>query len=259
MKTDRALRVRSLDITARAQEEKKGIGITELVAIIGLMVSILVAGTSLLSASGNVPSWWFHFSLIFLIALAFSVPSMVFGKPLSKRVKKLRLERKQNAIAQKRFAEFKDLVENGRRFTLGIFSVLDRLRGQFEPEIKEKMGLLPIYLIQNYNRTDVENPLNTLAYRLEGFSKMTLKDLTLSAEQFDMILRMCKKNIVLVSTFVREIKREHTIPEHIEKEYEAFREKYNDFMKDCTRYFHKLNQELGEIIVSEHFDYAKKW
>jgi hypothetical protein len=74
-----------------------------------------------------------------------------------------------------------------------------------------------------------------------------------------MILLICKKNIALVSTFVREIKKEHTIPDHIEKEYDAFREKYNDFMKDCNKYFHKLNQELGEIIISEHFDYAKKW
>jgi len=245
-------------LTANEKEEKKGLGITELVAIVGLMVSILVAGTTLLSRTGYVPEWWFHSSLILLILLAFSVPCMIFAKPISKKVNKLKLERKQNAIAQKHFAEFKDLVWDARTFTLGIFSVLDRLRGQFEPEIKEKTGLLPIYLMQTYNRNDVESPWDTLRYSLEGFDG-TLRDLTLLADRFDLILGICKKNIALTSIFAREIKKEHKIPDHIEKEFEGFREKYNDFMKDCVKYFHKLNQELGERIIPEHFDYVEKW
>lgn len=43
------------------KEEKKGLGIRELVEIVGVMVTILIAGTSLLSASGYVPLWFVSF------------------------------------------------------------------------------------------------------------------------------------------------------------------------------------------------------
>jgi len=223
------------------------------------LLTILNVATFLMVEREKIPTWYWWSSLVILsIGVAYITVGR-YGKSWDAKIDAWRKRRKQNAIAQKHFGEFKDLVRNGRSFTLGIFSVSDRLRGQFEPEIKEKMGLLPIQLIQNYSRNDVEGRWNTLIYRLDVFNEITLRELTLSAEQFDMILRICKKNISLVATFAREMKKEHTIPNHIEKEYDAFREKHNDFMKDCTKYFHKLNQELGEIIVSEHFDYAKKW
>ena len=238
------------------KEEKRGFKASDFVLVVLAILGIM---NTLMIDRAKIPDWYFYSSIgLIVVATAVFFVSH-FGRSWDDKINAWREERKRNAIAQRHFGEFKDIVRNGRRFTLGIFSVLDRLRGQFEPEIKEKMGLLPIYLIQTYNRNDVENLLNTLIYRLEGFDGITLRELTLSAEQFDMVLRICKKNIALVSIFAREIKKEHKIPDHIEKEYEGFREKYNDFMKDCTRYFHKLNQELGEIILSEHFDYAKKW
>ena len=238
------------------KEEKRGFRASDFVLV---LLAILGIMNTLMIDRAKIPDWYFYTSIGLIVAATVVFFVSHFGSSWDDKINAWRKRRKQNAIAQKYFGEFKDLVRNGRRFTLGIFGVLDRLRGQFEPEIKEKMGLLPIQLIQNYNRNDVEGRWNTLTYRLDVFNEITLRELTLSAEQFDMILRLCKKNIALVSTFAREIKKEHTIPDHIEKEYEAFREEYNDFMKDCNSYFHKLNQELGEIIVSEHFDYAKKW
>ena len=54
----------------KEEEKKKGLDIKDWVQLVGVMVAILVAGTTLLSLSGKVPSWWFDFSLILLIARA---------------------------------------------------------------------------------------------------------------------------------------------------------------------------------------------
>ena len=222
------------------------------------MVSILVAGTVLLSNSANIPWWWFHFSFIVLIALTLSIPTVIFFKPIAERVKKWRQKRKRNAIAQKYFAEFKDLAEGFGSASYGIFSVLDGLRGHFEPKIREKMGLLPIRLLQIHNRNDVESPMYHLKEKFKECNE-TFRELALLIEQFNIILEICEKTSKLIREFGTEIKQEHKIPEHIEREYEESREKYNDFIKYYERFCHKLNQELGENAFSEHFDLSKKW
>jgi len=240
--------------------EKQRLGIKELLQGIGVIVAILVAGTSLLSNIGNVPSWWFVSSLLVLIALTFFVPSVIFFKTISKRVGTIILKRERNEIAKKYLDEFRDLIKNGKYETLEIFNVLTKLRQEFEPKIEEKMGLLPIYLIQTYSRTKVEYLWNSLINDLETFNEITLRGLNLSAQQFKTILYICTENIKIASIFAIEIKKEYEIPDHVEKEFEAFREKHNDFMKDCKTLFHKLNRELDEIIISEgSFEYAQKW
>ena len=240
------------------QKEKKSPRLTELFAFVSVMVSIIIAGTSLLNYSGNVPLWWFHFSFIVLIALTFFTPLMVFAQPISERFKKFTLKRKRNAIAHKYFAEFKEIVDGFGSASYSIFEILDNLRSNFEPKIREKMGLLPIYLIQVHNRNDVDSPLHWLKERFKENNE-TFRELTLLNDQLNIILQICEKTIKLNSEFVREIKKEYQVPEHIEREYEESREKYNDFIKNYERYCHKLNQELGERVFSEHFDLAKKW
>jgi hypothetical protein len=57
-------------------------------------VSILIASTTLLNNSGNLPSWWFSFSLIVLIALIFFMPIMIFAEPVREKIRDIRLRRK---------------------------------------------------------------------------------------------------------------------------------------------------------------------
>ena len=75
------------------QKEKKS-RLTELFAFVGVMVSIIIAGTTLWNYSGNVPSWWFQSSFIFLVLLTFFTIVIFFHKPLSERTWKFRLQRK---------------------------------------------------------------------------------------------------------------------------------------------------------------------
>ena len=97
------------------QQEEKDSRIRDIATIIGVMVSFLIAGTSLFSNIEKIPWWWFHFSFIILIALTFFVPIAIFFKPISKRLTEYRLKRKQNAVSRKYFSEFYDLIRNERK------------------------------------------------------------------------------------------------------------------------------------------------
>jgi membrane protein YdbS with pleckstrin-like domain len=83
-----------------AEEQKKSPKIAELATVVSVMVSILIAGTTLLNYSGNLPSWWFGFSLILLIALTFFMPVMIFARPVREKIRRTKLERKQRAMFQ---------------------------------------------------------------------------------------------------------------------------------------------------------------
>ena len=238
------------------QKEKKEP--RRLFEVLTIIVAVLVAGTTLWSNREKVPELWFNTTLIVLVVI---VAVMMLDRTSSfwlNRLREGRKKRERNRIARKYFAEFKDLVDGFRSASYGIFSVLQNLRGHFEPKIREKMGLLPLYLLQVHNRNDVESPLNSLKRKFDEGNE-TFRELTLLIDQFNIILEICEKMLKLMFEFQREIKKEYKMPERIETEYEEFREKYNDFIKYYKRYCHKLNQELGESVFSEHFDLAKKW
>lgn len=92
-------------------EEKKSSRITELTALISVITSFVIAGTYLLNYSGNIPSWWFLFSFILLIALVLVMLFAVFAKPISERIKKSKVKRKRNSVSKKYFSEFITLVK----------------------------------------------------------------------------------------------------------------------------------------------------
>jgi len=245
--------------TNEKEEKKKTPRITELVAIVSVMVTILIAGTSLLGNQTNVPWWWFNFSFIILIALTFFIPSVVFYGPISRRLKERKLERKQDEVAEKYFAEFKDLADSFGRVSDSLSSVLDRLRGQFEPKLKEKTGLLPIYLIQEHGRNDLTHPLYTLSKGFEESNK-SFRELVLLLDEFDTIINIANRVLRIVSIFAREMKKDYSIPDNIESEYEDFRDKYNAFLRDFRKYCRKANQEIGETFFPEFAgEFAKKW
>lgn len=239
------------------QEEKKEP--RRLFEFLTIVVAVLVAGTTLWSNREKVPEWWFNTTSIVLFII---VAVMVLDKTspfLSDKLREWRTERNRNKIARKYFPEFKDLVDGFvMNASYGIFGTLQNLRGHFEPIMREKIGLIPLYLLQVHNRNDIEGPIYSLKRRFDESSE-TFSELLLSVDQFNIILEICEKILKMIFDFQREIKKEHKMPERIETEYEESREKYNDFIKYYKRYCHKLNQELGESFFSEHFDLAKKW
>lgn len=245
-------------MTKIEQEEKKALGIRELVEIVGLIVAILVAGTSLLSSSENVPWWWFHFSFIVLIALAFSIPSVIFAKPISRRLNESKLRRKRNAIARKYFLGFRDLVDASRRFDSSIRSIEDSLRTHYSNDIKSSLAR---HVLQSHVELEIRHTFFEIEERLKESNK-TFRDLYLIMRQLEFCLDIYTRHLKNIEVFVHEITSQtgKPIAKGIEAEFEAFREKFNYFVKDFRDYCQKVNQELGERKFPEWaIDYVKKW
>jgi len=239
------------------QKEKKEP--RRLFEILTIIVAVLVAGTTLWSNREKVPELWFNSTLIVLVVI---VAVMMLDRTSSfwlNRLSEWREEGKRNKIAGEYFPEFRDLVDSFGSVSYSLFRVLDDLRGHFNQKLKEKMGLLPIYLVQVHNKSDVESPLYYLKERFNE-SNETFRDLALLVSQFAIILGILEKNLEFISTFAREIKKEHTIPNNIEIEYEEFRDKYNNLLRDFKKYCHRINREIGEDKFPEFVAHsAKKW
>ena len=216
----------------------------EWVKVVGYIASILVASTSLLSASENVPAWWFHFSLIFLMGLVFSVPCVIFTKPISKRIKRYRLGKKQNTIAQRHFSRFEDLVYTAKRFNSPLMRVKDSLRTHYENKIQSSLAMDAL-------RSNIESEIRNKFFEIEEMlkeSNKTFRDLYLIVKQFELCLYIYKGQLKIIEEFAHEmmVQTNKPIAKGIEAEYEAFREKFNDFVKDFKDYCRIANKELGE-------------
>jgi len=238
--------------------EKKALGIRELVAIVGLMVAIIVAGTSLLSSVENVPWWWFHFSFIVLIALSFSIPIAIFIRPISRRIKKFRLKSQRNKVSRKHFSQFKDLVDTAFRFSSDVRSIEESLRTHYKNEIKSS---LVRHVLQNHAESELRNAFFEIKARLDEFNK-SFRDLYLIMGNFEFCLNIYTRHLKIIEEFVHEIMYTTNKPivKGIEANFEAFREKFNYFVKDFRDYCQKVNQELGERMFPEWaIDYVKKW
>lgn len=245
-------------MTVEEPEEKKSPRITEIAAVVGVMVSILVAATSLLSNSGNLPSWWFDFSLILLIALTFFMPTVIFARPIKERIEELRLVRRRDAVARKYSSKFKDLVIRSRNFNNTIRYILDSLRRHYENDIKSRLAM---HVLESYNESEVQNILYNIEREIDE-SESRFCYLLLIMKHFEMLLDIYKRNLKVIEVFVHEIMSttEKPIAKGIEADFEAFREKYNDFIKDITDFCHTINQETKGWNFPEHsFEYLKKW
>jgi len=241
------------------QKEKKP-RITELVSVISVIVTILIAGTSLLSSSENVPEWWFLFSFIFLVALTFVIPSVIFAKPISRKIKNYRLKKKQNAIAREHFSRFQDLVDTAKRFASPIGSVSNSLRTHYHNTIKSELALR---VLQSYSEVGIQNKFFEIEERLKESDK-TFRDLYLIMKHFEFSLNAYIRQLKIIEVFAHEMMfhagKPVAIAKGIEDEFEAFREKFNDFVKDFKDYCRIVNKELGEIKFPEGaIDRIKKW
>lgn len=242
------------------KEEKKSPRIAELAVVIGVIVSILVAATSLLSNSGNLPLWWFYSSLILLVILALSMPIMVFAKPFREGIREVRLKRKRDSVSRKYASQFKDLVASSRTFNYGIRETMDSLRSYYANEIKSQ---LVMFIMQDYSPTqqEIDNILFNVEKDIQTSDK-TSRDLYLAMIRFESVLDTYTRNLKITEVFVREIMSStgKPLPIGIEANFEAFREKYNDFIKDVNDLCHKINQEsLSQYFPELSFEYLKKW
>jgi hypothetical protein len=245
-------------MTAEIPEGKKGPRITEIVAIVTLMVSILVAVTSLLSNSGNLPSWWYQFSFVFLIILMFSVPIILFQGPIRDWVADVMLTRGRDSVSRKHASEFRDLVVGADNFTNLISALLGNIRRHYANEIKSSLAM---HALESYNEQEARNELYKIRADIEE-SDVNFRELCLHMDKFEMVLNTFKRSLKILEVFAHEVMTsgEKPIAKGIEAEYEAFREKYNDFLKDLTAFCHKMNQETEAYDFPEHhFEYLKKW
>lgn len=238
-------------------ETRKTSRITELAAVVSVMVSILVAATSLLSNSGNLPSWWFDFSLILLIALTFFIPIMIFVRPIRERIEQKKLERKLNGIAREYFPKLKDLVIKSRYFNNSVRTLMDNIKRHYENETKSQLAS---HVLGSYNENETYNRTVVIEKEIEESDK-TYRNLCLLMERFEPVLESYKRNLKIHEVFAHEIMTasDKPIAKGLEADYEAFREKYNDFLKDVTDFCHGINQETGRWDFPEHsFEYLKK-
>jgi hypothetical protein len=214
------------------KEEKKGPRITEFAVVVGIMVPILVAVTSLLSNSGNVPLWWFYFSLIVLIALFLFTPMMIFAHPIRERINRARLERKRNAVSRKYASQFKDLVECSMRLNYDTRSIMDNLRNHYATDIKSQLAMSSL---QDHGQQQIDYLMLDIEKDIDESDK-TYRELRLIMKRFEAVSDIQRRNLKIVEVFAYEITTAtgKAIAKGIETEFETFREKYNDFVKDMT-------------------------
>jgi hypothetical protein len=240
------------------KEEKKGPRIAELAAVVGVMVSILIASTTLLNNSGNLPSWWFSFSLIVLIALIFLMPIMIFARPVREKIRDIRLRRKRDSVSRKYASEFKDLVERSRVLNYDTRTIMDSLRNHYNNDIKSQLAMSSL---QDYGQQGTNDIMFDIERDIDASNK-TYSDLRLIMRRFESVSDIHKRHLKIIEVFAHEmmITMEKPIAKGIEAEFEAFREKYNDFVKDMTDFCHKMNQESKSHEFPERsFEYLKKW
>jgi hypothetical protein len=240
------------------KEEKKGPRITEFAVVVGVMVSILVAVTSLLSNSGNLPLWWFYSSLIALTALIFSIPMMIFAHPIRERIRRARLERKRDAVSRKYASQFKDLVECSRRLNYDTRTIMDSLRNHYTNDIKSQLAMSSL---QDYNQQGTNEIMFDIERDIDASDK-TYRDLLLIMKRFESVSDIQRRNLKIIEVFAHEMMTttEKPIAKGIEAEFEAFREKYNYFVKDINDFCNKVNQESKSNDFPERsFEHVKKW
>lgn len=241
-------------------EKEKSPKITELAAVVGVMVSILVAATSLLSNSGNLPPWWFDFSLILLIALTFFMPTMIFAKPIKERIREARLNRKRDSVSRKHASEFKDLVINFRKCHYEFKNLVDNLRSHYRDSIQNRLTT-HILEQESQNGNEINNILFTMEKEIDE-SEKTFREIYLLMKRFEFILTNFQKNLKVVEVFVHEIMSTtgKPISKGIEGEYESFREKYNYYLNDFSKFCHKMKQEAECRDFPEYsFSHLEKW
>jgi hypothetical protein len=241
-------------------EKEKSPKITELAVVFGVMVSIVVAVTSLLANIANLPLWWFWFSFVLLMVLAILLPTVIFAERIKGRIRQVRLSRKRNSVSRKHALGFKEQVANFRRYGYDFKSIVDNLRSHYVENIKSQL-ITHILQQESQNGNEINNSLFLMEKEIEESDK-TYPSIYLLAKRFEFILTSFQKSLKVIEVFVHEMASNAGKPvsKGIEKDYESFRERYNDFLNDFSKFCHKMNQEAECRDFPEYsFSHLEKW
>lgn len=76
----------------------------------------------------------------------------------------------------------------------------------------------------------------------------------LIAKHLEDVLRTYWRNIRIIEEFVHDIRdsKGKPIDKGVERNYESFREQYNLFLNDFTKFCRRVNQEMGETLLPEY-------
>jgi hypothetical protein len=244
------------------KEKKRGLDVQVWVALVGFVVSVLVAITTLLSLGRDVPSWWFESSLVFLIALALSMPAVVFWKPISERVMRFKKTRKEDSIVRWHFKEFEGLIEKLQRVLYPISDLWNMTKTHYQTHHvrpTDNVEMLPVYVIDKflYDQNQLYNKFNGLTERCKGFCG-SKRDFSLLISEFNRFIEDAQSQVRILSVYANEMRLSTANPQ-ILKKYEEFREQFNIFINDYMNYCHRLNVEFGERTFSESFETIQKW
>jgi hypothetical protein len=141
-------------------------------------------------------------------------------------------------------------VNNLEKFGYPIANTMSTLRSHYQQSIDSHVV---DYILQSYNTQEVHNACYDIQKEVNE-SDETFRDLSLMTKQLEGILHTYGKNIRTVEEFVHEMRdfKGKEIAKGIEKEYGSFREQYNLFLNDITKFCQKVNQEIGETLLPEY-------
>ena len=135
---------------------------------------------------------------------------------------------------------------------------MDSLRTHYAGDIKSQ---LEMFSLQYSNQQEIDNIMFNIEKEIDKSDK-SYRDLYLIMKRFESFSEIHKRNLRIIDVFVHETvtSTKEPIAKGIEASFEAFREKYNDFVKDMIDFCHKMNQESESEDFPEHsFEYVNKW
>lgn len=245
------------DLTMNSTQNEKDSRIKEIVALLGLLVAILVALTTILANSENLPSWWYQFSFVCLVILIAVILLMLFSRKISASWNMMRNKRKQNIVALKYFSEFEDLVNKPQTFTSSVRDISDSLRNHLPFKMNSP---LTSFVIQSFNQTKIDKLANKLKNEINSSNK-SFREFRLFMNYFEVILDVYKDYLSSLEVIVHEIQCDtgKPMPKGIEDKYSDFREDYNYFLQRVNEFSHKVNKEIGICYCPEFLNLLKKW
>jgi hypothetical protein len=107
-----------------------------------------------------------------------------------------------------------------------------------------------------------QNRTESSLYEIEGGigESKTYHEFALIAEHFEVVLNTYQRSLKQIEVFVNDLTIQgEQIPKGTVNDFEAFREKYNFFLKDVNDFSHKINQQTKRNDFPEHLEYLKKW
>jgi len=242
-------------------EKEKSSRISEVALVVGVLISVLVAVTTLFNYNANLPLWWFWSSLILLIMLpTVFMPIVIFVKPIKGRIRQVRLNRKRNSVSRKHALEFEEQVANFRRYGYDFKNIVDNLRSHYAENTKSQL-VTHILQQESQNGNEINYSLQSMEKEIEESDK-TYSSICLLAKRFEFVLTSFQKSLRVIEVFVHEMASNSGKPvsKSIEKDYESFRERYNDFLNDFGKFCHKMNQEAECRDFPEYsLSHLEKW